>query len=110
MAGTNDISYDDHPSVDDISRRVLDIGRQAKRMGVRNIFICAITPRKSKIFDNIIRDINLALRLVATEEGFTFIDNDNIYKSDLHGDGLHLNQNGTDKLMGNILRHTCATY
>ena len=34
LAGTNDINYDNDPSVEQISKRVLDIARQAKQMGV----------------------------------------------------------------------------
>ena len=110
VCGTNDISYDKNPLVEEISNKVLDIARQAKQMGVGKVFICGIVFRKNKHHDDIIRDINLALRLVSTEEGFIFIDNENIHRSDLNGDGLHLNPNGTNKLMRNILQHTCTTY
>ena len=110
VSGTNDINYDNPPSAAAISKKVLDIGRQAQKMGLKKIFICGITLRKSRFHDNIIRDINLALRLQSSEEGFIFIDNDDIFRSDLNRDGLHLNPNGTDKLMHNILKHTCTTY
>ena len=79
-------------------------------MGIENIFVCGITCRKNDKDIGTIRDINLALRLVSADEGFNFIDNENILKSDLNRDGLHLNPSGTDKLMRNILQHTCTTY
>ena len=110
VSGTNDINYSDHPSVEQISKKILDIARQAKRMGIENIFVCGITCRKNDKDIGTIRDINLALRLVSADEGFNFIDNENILKSDLNRDGLHLNPSGTDKLMRNILQHTCTTY
>ena len=110
VAGANDLNYDKNPSVEQISKRVLDIARQARQMRVRNVYICGITCRRNKSFDNITKEINLALRLVSTDEGFIFISNDNIFKSDLNDDGLHLNPGGTKKLMENILHHTGTTY
>ena len=108
VAGTNDINYDKNPSVAEISDRIMNIARQAKQMGVPNIFVCGIISRRSNGFDSIIKDINLALRLLSTDEGFVYISNENILKSDLNGDGLHLNPNGTKKLMHNILEHSCT--
>ena len=109
-AGTNDINYDNEPSVEQISTRVLDIARQAKQMGVANIYVCGLIYRKQRSFDHIIRDINLAIRLVSSAEGFIYISNDNINRSDLHGDGLHLNPEGTEKLLENILSNTCPSF
>ena len=97
-------------SLEIISDRVLDIARQAKQMGVKNIYICGIINRKKNGFDSITKDINLAWQLVSSDEGYVFISNDNIIKSDLNGDGLHLNPNGTNKLIYNILQHTCTSY
>ena len=105
-AGTNDIE----PSVEKISKWVLDIERQAKQMGVANIYVCGLIYRKQRLFDHIIRDINLAIRLVSSAEGFIYISNDNINRSDLHGDGLHLNPEGTEKLLENILSNTCPSF
>ena len=110
LAGTNDINYDNDPSVEQISKRVLDIARQAKQMGVANIYVCGLVYRKQKSYDNIIRDINLAIQLVSSDEGFVFISNDNIIGSDLHSDGLHLNPGGTEKLLKNILSYTCPSF
>ena len=110
LAGTNDINYDDNPSVEEISQRVIDIARQAKEMGVSNIFVSGLIFRKQRSFDNIIKDINLAIRLISSTEGFIFIPNDNITRSDLHGDGLHLNPEGTEKLLENILSYTCPSF
>ena len=96
--------------MEQISKRILDIARQAKQMGVNNIYICGVTCRKTNSLANIIRDINLALRLVSNDEGFIFIANDNIFKTHLHGEGLHLNPPGYNILMNNILQHACTSY
>ena len=79
-------------------------------MGVNNIYVSGLIFRKQRSFDNIIRDINLAIRLISSTEGFIFIPNDNITRSDLHGDGLHLNPEGTEKLLENILSYTCPSF
>jgi len=110
ICGTNDINYSKDPSVEQISKKVLDVARQAKHMGIQNIFICGITGRNNNRYVSIIKDTNLFLRLVSSDKGFVYIDNENILKSDLNRDGLHLNPSGTDKLMKNILQHTCKTY
>ena len=103
-------SIDKNPSVEVISAHVLDIARQAKSMGVKNIYVCGLIIRKNNRLDNITKDINLALQLVSSDEGYIYIANDDIFKSDLNGDGLHLNPKGTNKLIQNILQHTCTTY
>ena len=43
------------------------------------------------------------------EEGFIYIDHENIRYRDLGNDGLHLNDTGSLKLRDNILK-CCMTY
>ena len=113
-AGANDLSYDFYNGVANaevIANRILDIGRDAKREGVANIHVCGIMKRRDTRFLTLGASVNCILRLKCHLEGFTFIDNSNIYStSDISADGLHLNFSGSFKLKHNILRSCSKTY
>ena len=110
-AGSNDISYDMSKGVADpqvIAERILNIARDARNEGVRDIFISGLMKRRGRQYNYIILEVNLALRLRCVEENFHFISNENIELGDLC-DGLHLNYKGNAKFIQNLLQ-CCHSY
>ena len=103
MCGTNDLTITKTPDVKEIANRLVRIGINAKNMGVENVFIAGIIIRRNKYFHDLIRKLNILVKLMCIENNFYFIDNSNICVGDLAYDGLHLNRNGSEKLASNIL-------
>ena len=111
-AGANDLTYDYYNGIanaENIANKILDIGREARKEGVPNIHVCGLIIRRDTRFFTLRNSVNCILRLKCANEGFMFIDNNNIYTNDLYIDGLHLNDIGSFKLKHNILR-SCHTY
>ena len=117
VAGTNDLAY--HFQVHDkynsedvrcIGNSILNIARNARCSGVSDIHVCSIIYRRGQIYEQFRKDINLFIRLKCLEEGFYYVDNDNINYKDLWKDGLHLNDSGTQKLKNNLLQCCSQRY
>ena len=112
MAGSNDVSYDskDGNTADPeaIATRIIEIGTNARRHGVSRVFINSIINREGYFYNRIIKKLNLILRLKCNTEQFYFIDNSNISLTDL-SDGLHLNSNGNNIFIHNLL-NCCESY
>ena len=116
-AGANDMLYENKRCRDmkedlcnegDIVERVINIGREAKRRGVRDVYICNLYSIRS-IYDGYTSRFNDILENRCIELGFTIISNSNIELCDL-SDGLHVNsKNGHAKLKHNIMK-CCSTY
>ena len=72
--------------------------------GVNNVFISSIMPRENSAFQGNRHRLNKVLRGMCIENGFNFIDNNNIVLSTHgHHDGIHLNYDGSDLLCNNLL-------
>jgi hypothetical protein len=83
--------------------RVLDIARDAKQSGVREIFISGLYNIKS-ISNERVYIYNMFLKEKCFELGYVYVCHSNITISDLY-DGLHVNNShGNDKLRNNILQ------
>ena len=105
------VSYDTwngdaNPEV--IAERVLNIARDARAANVKYIYVSGLMTRKGWVYKEIIDEVNLRLRLGCITEQYDFINNSNIYLSDLC-DGLHLNQQGNRKFIKNLLQ-CCHSY
>ena len=110
-AGSNDVSYDTytgHADADIIADRILNIARDARKAGVRTIYISGLMVRRGKQYISIIKQINHKLISQCMIEQFHFIDNSNILLGDLC-DGLHLNPKGNMKFVYNLLQ-CCHSY
>ena len=102
--GTNNIPYDEK---DEMIAKLISLADQIAKM----------TPSKSATLSSIIHrayetdeesakvdDINGALKLLANQRRWSFIDNDNIIPGlHLAADGVHLNNNGTRVLARNLI-------
>ena len=108
VAGANDVSYrsrdTNHPDVHQIAQDIIDIGLDAKRKGVKNIFISSIITRRGLRVEFIRREVNKILYYKCIENNFYYINNDNIGVEHLWQDGLHLNDLGASIFQNNLLR------
>ena len=103
--GYNDLGYKNKEALttDDIINAILEIfailGKLRQCQGVKGFFISSLIYRKNNFQNNKVNMINsLACDLL----GFHFIDNTNIARNHLAGDGIHLNYAGSEVLLENI--------
>lgn len=74
------------------------------RLGVVNVLISSIMPRENSYFQGNRHQMNLMLRKMCEENGFSFINHNNIILSKhIAWDGTHLNDQGTSILSENLL-------
>jgi len=112
VAGANDISNEytkPNPDHRQIADQVIQIGRDAKQLGVREVYIIAIIHRRDKKYAQLTSLANIELRLLSDSEGFHYVDTGLIKADDLQADGLHVNYHGKKKMMHTILS-CCASY
>ena len=114
IAGVNDILYGcrNGKSVNEhtVAKDIMDIARQGKEMGVSRIYVSGIVVMANSRLDRIRHRVNTLLQALCIDEGFIYLSHDNIVKSDLCSDQLHLNTNGLKVLMDNILGSCCTMY
>ena len=110
--GCNDLGYKNKEALttDDIINAILEIfvilGKLCQCQGVKDFFISSLIYRKNNFQNNKVNMINsLACDLL----GFHFIDNTNIARNHLAGDGVHLNYAGSEVLLENIAFSVTAT-
>ena len=68
--------------------RVIDIGIEARRAGVKEVYISSLIPRKS--IEARRRQTNIFLKQLCYDLNFVFIDNSNIHFDHLWDDKSHL--------------------
>ena len=107
IAGVNDILYGGKKGKNvnehTVAKDVMDIARQGKEMGVRTIYVSGIITMANSRLDRIRHRVNILLEAFCLDEGFIYLSHDNISKTDLCSDNLHLSRNGIKILMDNIL-------
>ena len=88
--GSNDINNQtkDRINTEKLTGNIINIGKSCIDLGVKEVVISSILPKK-----------NIALRM----NGFGFISNDNISRTHLWKDGVHLENLGTNILAGNFV-------
>ena len=81
--GSNDINNEkkDRINTEKLTGDIINIGKSCIDLGVKEVVISSILPKK-----------NIALRM----NGFGFISNDNISRTHLWKDGIHLEDLGTN--------------
>ena len=112
--GTNDISngarektLNEFKIVDDI----IAIGRTAKECGTERIFISSILERSwGRYYTNTTKRLNQLLQKACSDEGFIFIDNEDITKWHTSNDGLHMSKEGNMILTFNFLSNCFFTF
>ena len=108
--GTNNLKHDSSPRrvAEQVVNLVDNITQNHSKAKV------TISGLLSRSDDNILASkvpkVNKVIRSFATNRGWSFIDHANIEQNCLNKSGLHLNQQGSDKLSKNILSHIANTY
>ena len=103
--GCNDITYNSIENIDvnDLSNRLLDIGKKCKSYGVETVIFSSILAKKQIKLTKVIRQVNDILQDKCEQNGFLFVNNDNVTREYLWKDGLHLNNDGTRLFAGNLV-------
>ena len=79
------------------------IGKSSINLGVKEVIISSILPKNNIALIRFIRQVNNSLREQCVLIGFVFISNDNISRTHLWTDGVHLKDLGTSILVGNLV-------
>ena len=101
-AGCNDVARD-KKSAKEIAENIIGIGHTCRQEGVNEIFISSLIIQGKLKSAKLIGEINIILRQLCEEYNFKYVDNSNIFKSDLWKDGLHLLDDGLTKLGNNFI-------
>ena len=106
VAGGNDLPNKDilMSKINEVANHLIEGGIKCRdQYGVTHILISSVLPRMNGVFQGNRHRVNQVLRKLCMENGFVFIENDDIVLG-LHGhhDGVHLNEAGTDLLSRNL--------
>ena len=82
---------------------IINIGKSCIDLGVKEVVISSILRKKNIALTRLIRLANDSLREECVLNGFDFISNDNISRTHLWKDGIHLEDLGTNILAGNFV-------
>ena len=99
-AGTNNLTKKNQ-TVQDTAKEIVDIARTCQQEGVKKIFISSLVCRPD--YQDKVDEINKLLKYHEKTYGYTFIENSNIYESNLWKDRVHLNNDGIWKLANNYV-------
>ena len=104
--GINDIRNNNYGAVE-LAHDIFNIGRSCDYYGVKRVIFSGITNRwDGKRIEEKRLEINRILRRLCENQGYTYIDNDNIDLNDVVNtrfDHVHLLDSGTIKLANNVL-------
>ena len=82
---------------------IINIGKSCTDLCVKRVVISSILPKRNIALTHLIRQVNYSLRKQCILNGFGFISNDNISRTHLWKDGIHLEDLGTNILAGNFV-------
>lgn len=102
--GSNNISYNKlnvDPSV--LAEKIINVGNNCIKYGVEDVVISSIFVKESIELSAYIRKVNDVLRELCSKHKLHFVSNDNITRKHLCGDGVHLENEGTNILGDNIV-------
>ena len=101
---SNDINNQtkDRINTEKLTGDIINIGKSCINLGVKEVLISSILPKKNIALTRFIRQVNDSLREQCVLNEFGFISNDNISRKHLWKDGIHLEDLGTNILAGNF--------
>ena len=104
--GSNDVTFNNkNINIEDIAKRIIDIGKKCKEFGVEDVIISSIFIKKNIELSKIIQKINEILQQMCSVNNFHFVNNDNVTRKFLWKDGIHLNKDGTYIFASNIVNY-----
>ena len=100
--GSNDINNQtkDKTDTEKLTGDIINIGKSCIDLVV---VISSVLPKTNISLTRLIRQVNDSLREQCVLNGFGFISNDNISRTHLWKDGIHLEDLGTNILAGNFV-------
>ena len=104
--------------MNEVCTNILMSGMVCKEYGINRVCISSVLPARSKKYQLSAIFINQKLESMCREVGFDFIRNENIiyekpttiYEGLFYKDGLHLNDDGRELLMGNFIEYLDRNY
>ena len=102
--GGNDLPtprYNPVPTIE-IAKHIIETGVICRNFGVQKVCVGGVTIRKQFYTRQRCRELNVHLAEMCKIHGFVFIDNSDIELEHLY-DGVHLNEEGSNKLYENYL-------
>lgn len=100
--GINDILNLDS-NAETVANSIMNIASQCKTHGVKDVIVSSIT-FTSLLSIDFLQSVNEEIKRKCEENGYYFIDNNNITKKHLWQDGLHLTNNGKGILLDNFCK------
>ena len=90
----------DRINTEKLTGDIINIGKSCIDLGVNEVVISSILPKKDIALTRLIRQVNDSLREQCVLNGFGFISYDNISRTHLWKDGIHFEDLGTNVLTG----------
>ena len=103
--GSNDINNQakDRINTGNLTGDIINIGKSCIDLCVKEVMISSILPKKNIALTRLIRLVNDSLREQYVLNRFGFISNDNISRTHLWKNGIHIKDLGTNILAGNFV-------
>ena len=103
--GSNDINNQtkDRINTGKLTGDIINIGKSCIDLCVKEVIISSILPKKNIALTRLIRLVNDSLRKQYVLNRFGFISNDNISRTHLWKNGIHLKDLGTNIVPGNFV-------
>ena len=103
--GSNDINYQtkDRINTEKLTGDIINIGKSCIDLDVKELVMSSILPKKNIELTRLIPQVDNSLREQCLLNGFGFISYDNISRTRLWKDEIHLEDLGTNILAGNFL-------
>ena len=105
--GSNDTTKSDYnnENVEDLAKKIINIGVKCKAYKVSNTAISSILVRSDPKINQVIKQVNRLLQGLCKTNNFYFICNNAIDNTFLWKDGLHFTYEGISKLSDNFLEY-----
>ena len=102
---SNDINNQrkDRINTEKLKGDIINIVKSYVNLGVKKVVISSILPNKNIALTRLMQWMNNSLREQCVLNPFGFISNDNISRTHLWKDGIHLEDLGTNILAGNFV-------
>ena len=100
--GYNDVNNQTKYKINtgELTENIINIGISCIDLGVKEVVISSILPKKNIALTRLIRQVSDSLREKCVLNEFGFISNDNISRKLLGKDGIHFEDLGTNILAG----------
>ena len=99
--GTNDLINNSN-AVNNVAENTRKIARKCKQYGIEKIFISGLVTT-TRYPESVRIETNTLIESICDADGYFYVNNNNISRSNLFKDGLHLLENGKNILVENFI-------